>query len=108
MIGLDARDAAADEWLDHAHAWRAHQIAELRGQLERVRTRHGLGETTTLVGAGCGDFLLADLAPPRARCVAYAGQVARLAAAAEPDASRWAQVCAPSVAVAALYEMEQR
>jgi len=107
MIGLDARDGDADEWLDHAHAWRAHQLAELRGQLERVRARHGLADDTTLVGAGCGDFLLAGLAPPGARCVAYAGEVARFAAAAEPDARRWAQVGAPSVAVAALYEMEQ-
>jgi probable H4MPT-linked C1 transfer pathway protein len=106
MIGLDARDAPAHEWLANAHAWRAAQLAELRGQLDRVRALHGLAGTTTLVGAGCGDFLLADLAPAAARCIGYAGQVARIAAAAESGAQRWAQVCAPSVAVAALYERE--
>lgn len=108
MIGLDGRDATADEWLAFAHAWRQHQIAELRDQLARVRHLHGLADDAALVGAGCGDFLLAALAPAGAPCLAYARDVARIAPDAAEGAARWTQVCAPSVAVAALFDMEQR
>lgn len=108
MIGLDARDAHADEWLAFAHAWRQRQVDELRDQIERVRRLHGLGERTTLVAAGCGDFLLDALAPPGAPGIAYARAVARIAPEADEGTVRWAQVCAPAVAVAALFETEHR
>ena len=108
MIGLDARDGSADEWLMFAQAWRAAQVAELAGQLARVRGQHGLSDDATLVGAGCGDFLLPALAPAGARCLTYARDVARLSPHAAAGSARWAQVCAPSVAVAALFEQERR
>ncbi len=114
MIGLDARDAAADEWLAFAHTWRARQVAELAGQLRRVIDAHGLSDAAVALGAGCGDFLVTDVL---ARCAApltrqrYGRDVARIAADALPGAeaaARWAQVCAPAVAVAALFDSEQR
>jgi probable H4MPT-linked C1 transfer pathway protein len=108
MIGLDAREASADEWLVFAHAWRARQLDELRGQLERVRRLHRLRDDTPLVGAGCGDFLLDALAPAGAAVSSYARDVARIAATADDSVRRWAQVCAPTVAVAALLDQEQR
>jgi len=114
MIGLDARDAAPDDWLAFAHTWRAKQVDELASQLRRVIAVHGLSKAAVALGAGCGDFLVTDLlaragAPPS--CRRYGRDVARVAVDAQPNAeaaARWAQVCAPAVAVAALFDSEQR
>jgi probable H4MPT-linked C1 transfer pathway protein len=112
MIGLDARDASAEEWLNFAHAWRAQQLAVLRGELARVRTAHRLAEDAPLVAAGCGDFLVRALAQAASddgvRCLAYASDIARIAPDAAPGTRGWVQVCAPSVAVAALFDREHR
>ena len=114
MIGLDARDAPADDWLAFARAWRDRQVDEIGAQLQRVMAAHGLSHGTTAVSAGCGDFLVADVvarAGARLTCRRYGSEVARIAAYAAPSvetAARWAQVCAPSVAVAALLDQEQR
>jgi (4-(4-[2-(gamma-L-glutamylamino)ethyl]phenoxymethyl)furan-2-yl)methanamine synthase len=107
MIGLDARDGSSDEWLDFAQRWRALQVAELRGQLDRLIARQGLRTPALLVGAGCGAFLLPELAPPRWRCASYGRDVARVCAQAAPGSADWAGVCAPSVAVAALFDRDQ-
>jgi len=114
MVGLDARDASADDWLAFAHTWRARQIDALAGQLRRVVAAHGLSDQAVALSAGCGDFLVADVVsqagPPR-RHTRYGRDVARIAADARPsgaDAARWAQVCAPAVAVAALMDSELR
>lgn len=108
MIGLDARDATPADWLQMAHAWRAAQVAELAGQLRRVAGLHGLDESAVAVGAGCGSFLVPDLLQQAqqtpSRCVGYGTHVAR----ATPELAAWAQVCAPCVAVAALYDKERR
>ena len=105
MIGMDSRDGTADEWLAVAHAWRAEQLAELRGQLERVAAAHGLGPGSVLVSAGCGAFLAPELTPPGWRRLAYASDVASQV----PDAAAgWAQVTATAVAVAALFGPEWR
>lgn len=106
MIGLDARDGSDAEWLGFARAWRERQVQELRGQLERVCAAHRLRAGFTVVAAGCGAFLAAALAPAAPQ-LAYGRDIAALADEASPDAARWAQVCAPSVAVAALREREQ-
>ena len=106
MIGLDAREGTADEWLDFARAWRQQQLAELREQVERVKGLHGLADDATLVSAGCGDFLVRELAWPGSRCLRYAGDIARLTPDAAPGSAPWVQVCAPSVAVATLFERE--
>ncbi|MDF3832249.1 hydantoinase/oxoprolinase family protein, partial [Cupriavidus basilensis] len=62
MIGLDARDAAPAEWLEVARGWRQAQIAELGDNLLRVMDRSGLPADAPLIGAGCGHFLVRDLA----------------------------------------------
>lgn len=102
MIGLDARDGSDADWLRLARACRAEQVAELRRQLVRVKAVHGLGPRATVVTAGCGDFLVPEIAGPGTRCLRYAQAVAPLAAGAAPGTAAWTQVCAPSVAVAAL------
>jgi uncharacterized hydantoinase/oxoprolinase family protein len=115
MIGMDAREAADADWLAFAHAWRAAQVAELGGQLRRVIDDHGLSKQAVAVSAGCGDFLVPDVLAHadggHARpCLAYGRDLARVAPEL-PDAqpvAAWAQVCAPSVAVALLLDMELR
>jgi len=107
MIGLDARDASDDEWLAFAQAWRAAQVLELAEQLRRVVDLHGLSAKAAIVSAGCGDFLLPDVM----RGAAMSGPLRayhRLLPAANESAAAWAQVCAPSVAVAALFERDAR
>jgi (4-(4-[2-(gamma-L-glutamylamino)ethyl]phenoxymethyl)furan-2-yl)methanamine synthase len=107
LIGLDARGGAGVGRMPLADAWRARQLAELRGQLERVLAEHDLGRGAVLVSAGCGAFLAGELAPAGVACLPYARDVAHIAGHAPPGTAAWAQVCAPSVAVAALYAHEQ-
>jgi len=127
MVGLDQRDAAAGDWLDFARAWRAAQVTELGGQLRRVMAAHRLSRSAVVVSAGCGDFLVADVlaqaqvgdddggsggaSSPDHQIVAYGGDIAQVSANARPDRraiQAWAQVCAPSVAVAALFHQDHR
>jgi (4-(4-[2-(gamma-L-glutamylamino)ethyl]phenoxymethyl)furan-2-yl)methanamine synthase len=96
MIGLDARDGTADDWLAFAREWQRRQLSVLRNELARVKALHGLADDTTLISAGCGDFLACKLG---ANCSRYADHVARVS----PRIASWAQVCAPSVAVAVLW-----
>jgi probable H4MPT-linked C1 transfer pathway protein len=109
MIGRDAREAGEDEWLAFARAWRGAQLEEIGGQLQRVLQAHRVPPGAPLVSAGCGDFLVGELAAACGRpVVAYGSAVARLDATAPREAARWAQVCAPSVAVATLFDEEHR
>ena len=114
MVGLDERDGTPGDWLALARAWRECQVAELASQLQRVIKLHALASDAAVVSAGCGDFLVADvvaraIAPAATlRCVPYGTAVARLARSAPPAVARWAQVCAPCVAVATLLDEEER
>jgi (4-(4-[2-(gamma-L-glutamylamino)ethyl]phenoxymethyl)furan-2-yl)methanamine synthase len=108
MIGLDGRDAGADEWLAFARDWRTRQRDELRAQVARVAAAHALGAASVVVAAGCGAFLAAELAPAGWRMLDYGRDVAAIDASAAPGVAAWARVGAPAVAVASLYEREQR
>jgi (4-(4-[2-(gamma-L-glutamylamino)ethyl]phenoxymethyl)furan-2-yl)methanamine synthase len=108
MIGLDARDGSADDWWAFAGAWRAQQVAALHGALQRAVAASSLPTEATIVSAGSGDFLVPELAPPGWHCLHYGRDIARIAPDAPPGTAAWAQVCAPSVAVAALYDTEAR
>jgi probable H4MPT-linked C1 transfer pathway protein len=107
LIGLDARDADAAEWLAFARGWRELQLRELRGQLDRVLAAQPHQASRLLVAAGCGAFLVGELLPVGARCLDYGRDVARIAPRAAAGTAAWASVCAPSVAVAALFDREQ-
>ncbi len=107
MIGRDAHEAGADAWLQLANFWRGAQLDEITGQLARVLAAAGIGAKAPIVGAGCGDFLAAELAARSGRrYLRFAGLVALPEAvpeAARPTApATWAQVCAPAVALALL------
>ena len=102
MIGRDARDAAEVDWHGFAEALRDAQLAELRHNALRVIERAALPANAPLVAAGCGDLLVRRLAEALGRpCLDFA-DLALAGAAAEPTLARWAQVAAPSVAVALL------
>jgi probable H4MPT-linked C1 transfer pathway protein len=107
MIGLDGRDADADEWLAFARSWRTHQCNELRAQVTRVAAAQALGTDAIFVGAGCGAFLVPELVPEGWRGLDYGRDVASIAAGATPGVADWARVGAPAVAVASLYRREQ-
>ncbi|KNZ30683.1 MAG: H4MPT-linked C1 transfer pathway protein [Methylibium sp. NZG] len=113
MIGLDAHEGSDADWLAFAHAWRAEQVSELAGQLDRVLASHAVPAGAPLVSAGCGDFLVPSLSGALSAaqggstgrtCLRYGESVARVAADAPAGTKAWAQVCAPSVAVAALFD----
>ena len=132
MVGLDARQGTAEAWTTFARSWREAQVTELGGQLRRVIETHRLGAAAVVVSAGCGDFLVRDVlanadecadacadsdavaqtapTPPR-RLAVYGSEVARVSAhacAGRGAVEAWAQVCAPSVAVAALFDLDHR
>jgi len=102
MIGLDAGDAAAADWLAFAHAWRAEQLALLRDAVARVASAQGVAATAPLVAAGCGSFLVADIAAASGRPLRAYPETC-----ADAELARRAQVCAPSVAVARLLHEQQ-
>lgn len=98
MVGMDARDAGLPDWVEFAGCWRAALVDEIARNLERVARRAGLPATAPLVGAGCGIFLVRELAERCGRPWLPFHTLASL----DPAAADWADVCAPSVAVAEL------
>ena len=106
MIGRDAHEAGAAQWVALAHAWRGAQLDQIGEELDRVCGAAGLAADAAVIGAGCGDFLAAELAArtgrPYRRFVDTLPRRAGGAGAGDDAASRWAQVCAPAVAVALL------
>lgn len=99
MIGHDARDASENEWIAFACQWRDLQLAYLAANLTRVLGRVAPARGAVLVAAGCGAFLAEALA----RSCGY--ETVRFATLVEAHggAAGWAQVCAPSAAVALLF-----
>lgn len=106
MIGLDARDAAPADWLAFAHAWRTEQLALIGAAVAQVASARGVAGDAPLVAAGCGSFLLADVAAASGRPLRPCLDGVAALAPRDVEAARRAQVCAPSVAVAALYHEE--
>lgn len=101
MVGRDAADASAPDWLALAQCWREAQLRELQAQLERVCAGAGLAPDAPLVAAGCGAFLAAQLARDTGRrCLRYSEVV--LPPVADDALAAWADVCAPAVSVALL------
>ncbi|SEJ39128.1 hydantoinase/oxoprolinase family protein [Paraburkholderia diazotrophica] len=98
MIGRDARDASMADWDSFAREWRNAQLAHLSTNLAQVLGRVGLAHDVVLVSAGCGAFLADELATQFGRDVITFASLTQ----ADDAAARWAQVCAPAVAVALL------
>lgn len=101
MVGRDAEEADAAEWLALARHWKKAQVDEIRSQLDRVCAAAGLPAQAPVIGAGCGAFLAAQLAGRAGRPFLRYAQVA-LPTAADATLAGWADVCAPAVSVALL------
>lgn len=102
MIGRDARDAREAEWLDLARTLRSAQMRLIEDSVTHVLATSSLAVDAPVVAAGCGDFLVRELADRLGRrCIEFD----RLFDASGAVA-RWARVCAPSAAVALLLARE--
>lgn len=99
MVGCDAADAGDADWLALAHHWRQAQAGLMADALRRVW--RGATPPALVVTAGCGAFLV-----PEVLRQAFGTQAADIAMRPYADAAM-ASVCAPSVAVAALYLQDQ-
>jgi (4-(4-[2-(gamma-L-glutamylamino)ethyl]phenoxymethyl)furan-2-yl)methanamine synthase len=107
MIGLDARDADDNEWLEFAQTWRSEQMQALAENLSRVVEAHPSLGAAPLVGAGCGRFLANALAQRQGRgFIDFANLVD--APGAGQDVPEWIATCAPGVAVALLLVQSTR
>jgi (4-(4-[2-(gamma-L-glutamylamino)ethyl]phenoxymethyl)furan-2-yl)methanamine synthase len=102
MIGRDARDAADADWLALARFWRDTQLATLFGELARVVGRSGVAAGAPIVAAGCGAFVALELAGRSGRVGLRLGDILLERNTADAALARWAEVCAPAVAVALL------
>lgn len=98
MIGADLDDADLDHWQALA-AWFARRQARLIEDALDLQLSRGLVQASApLIGAGCGRFLIADLAARLGR--PYRDFTALVDAT--PAARPWIATCAPAVAVAVL------
>jgi probable H4MPT-linked C1 transfer pathway protein len=102
MIGCDAGDASASEWLALAREWKNTQVRHIGAQLARVCAGAGLADHAPVIGAGCGAFLAAELALRSGRPFRPYAEVALPHPAADHSLASWANVCAPAVSVALL------
>ncbi|MFX1675927.1 hydantoinase/oxoprolinase family protein [Paraburkholderia sp. A2WS-5] len=100
MIGHDARDASESEWIAFACQWRDLQLGYLAANLTRMLGKVGPARgAVRLVAAGCGAFLVEALAHSCGYETVRFGKLIE----AHGGAAGWAQVCAPSAAVALLF-----
>ncbi len=113
MVGCDLREGSDADWLAFARTWREAQLALIATGLARVLDAQRLDlRGAAVVAAGAGAFLLPDLLqrlPERFAAVEgikldYGQDVAPIGRGDRYDALlRGARLCAPSVAVAALF-----
>ena len=102
MVGRDARDASDGHWLALAGHWREAQLALIAGQLARVVADSGVAATAPVVAAGCGAFVALELAQRSGRSGLRLGGDVLGFSTTDNALARWADVCAPAVAIALL------
>jgi uncharacterized hydantoinase/oxoprolinase family protein len=102
MLGCDAADADASDWLALAHWWRDVQVRRMQVQLSRVCAAAGLPADAPVIGAGCGAFLAQELARRAGRPYRRYATLALPTPVADDALASWADVCAPAVSVALL------
>jgi len=102
MVGRDAADASAAEWLALARWWKDAQVREIEEQLARVAMAAGLAADAPVIGAGCGAFLAAAIARRSGRPFLRYADVALPGSPPDAALAGWADVCAPAVSVALL------
>jgi len=122
MVGCDAREGSEADWLRFAQAWRNNMLDRLATELQRMVSAQGLDlRASAVVVAGAGAFLVPDLiertaqrlgleqAAPGWKIFDYGFDVAGgVAQATDHGCIPGARLCAPSVAVAALWQQAAR
>jgi uncharacterized hydantoinase/oxoprolinase family protein len=98
MVGADLADAEMAAWRDLAAALAGAQLRRIEDGLRLVLSRARPPDDAPLIGAGCGRFLVAELA---ARLGRPWRDLAELIAA-PPQLAATAATCAPAAAVALL------
>ncbi|HEY8355292.1 MAG TPA: hydantoinase/oxoprolinase family protein [Methylophilaceae bacterium] len=99
MLCHDREDAGESDWRALAQAFRTIQLERLRSAIRRLLEQVPLSDGAPLLAAGAGRFLVQALARELQRdCL----QVDQLINAATPDLRRWAGICFPAHAVAAI------
>ena len=101
LIGRDARDASAAQWLALAHEFRQRQRGEIHRNLQRVLAAAELPAGAPLVAAGCGAFLVPELSAHLGRPHLFLDHLLPVGDLS-PAQRAWAGVCAPAVAAALL------
>lgn len=75
MLGLDAHEASAQDWLALAETWRQRQLGDLAAALQGALALHGLqarpGQPLRVLTAGCGAFLVPPLLDRVAQALAW-------------------------------------
>jgi probable H4MPT-linked C1 transfer pathway protein len=103
LIGRDAGDASEADWLDLARTFRGAQVRLIEENVARVLAMTTLSVDAPVVAAGCGEFLVHEIADRLGRnCIDFDRLLGASGAAA-----RWARVCAPGAAVALLLASER-
>lgn len=100
MIGRDAATAPLLAWRRLAGWFAQRQLLQIADACARVLSRTLLDDKAPLVGAGCGRFLVAQLAQRMGRPYR---DFASLVPSSHVD-SEWIATCAPAVAVAFLLQ----
>lgn len=101
MIGRDAGDATTADWLDLARTFRTAQLRLIEESVAQVLAATTLPIDAPVIAAGCGDFVVREIADRLGRpCIEFDRLLDTRQATA--TTARWSRVCAPSAAVALL------
>lgn len=103
MIGHDAGDAPESRWREFANQWRDLFEQRVATNLASVIECRAMPAQAPIVGAGCGLFVARRLAQRLGRDFTTFREVVG-ASGAHAD---WVDTCAPSVAIARLFEEDQ-
>jgi (4-(4-[2-(gamma-L-glutamylamino)ethyl]phenoxymethyl)furan-2-yl)methanamine synthase len=100
MLGRDASEAGAPDWVDVARHFANCQFAEIEAAARLLIAREQLGGGSVVIGAGCGRFLTQRFAQRLG--LPYRDFAATIECL--PEAREMVARCAPAVAVALLAE----
>ncbi|HUL63430.1 MAG TPA: hydantoinase/oxoprolinase family protein [Burkholderiaceae bacterium] len=98
MIGRDAREAREAEWVELARTFRDAQARLITEGAQEVLAASGLSIDAPVIAAGCGDFLVREIARRLDRTCGDIDQLLEVTG----TVAHWVRTCAPSVAVALL------
>lgn len=100
MLGRDAVEGTPAQWITLAHHIAGVHLHSLRGAIERVLSRCPDNSANRIIGAGCGRFVVREIARQMHYPYVDIGELLRVS----PTLRDIAAVCAPAVAVARLAE----